>query len=115
MVRINPFVLPLIVSRIAAPALALAQQTIEPARAQQLASQHACFGCHAIDRKLVGPAYRDVAARYAGHQGAFDQLVQHVENGSAGVWGSVPMPPNHIDHNEAQAIVQWILAGAKNR
>lgn len=81
-------------------------------RARTLAGQHACLGCHAVDRKLVGPAYREVAARYSGQGNAAALLVKHVQQGSAGVWGNVPMPPNRIDAADARLIVDWVLAGA---
>jgi cytochrome c len=95
------------------PFSAHAEPVIDAARAQQIATQHACFGCHAIDKKLVGPAYRDVAARYAGKPGSAATLIAHVQNGSSGVWGAVPMPPNAISAADAQTVVQWILAGSK--
>lgn len=90
-----------------------AEPVIDAARAQQIATQHACFGCHAVDRKLVGPAWCDVAARYAGKPGAAAMLVAHVRNGSSGVWGAVPMPSNAISAADAQTVVQWILAASK--
>lgn len=97
----------------AAFSTAHAGPVIDVARAQQIATQHACFGCHAVDKKLVGPAYRDVAARYAGKPGAAATLVAHIQNGSSGAWGAVPMPPNQISAADAQTVVQWILAGSK--
>jgi cytochrome c len=92
---------------------ALAEPALDAARARQIATQHACFGCHAIDKKLVGPAYRDVATRYNGKPNAAATLVAHIQNGSSGVWGAVPMPPNAISAGDAQTVVQWILAGSK--
>ncbi|WP_028225630.1 c-type cytochrome [Paraburkholderia ferrariae] len=108
----------LIVSLAAAAAatatpLAHAASGVDAGNAQQLATQHACMGCHAIDKKLVGPAWRDVGARYAGKPGAAATLVAHVQNGSSGVWGAVPMPPNAISTADAKTVVQWILAGCK--
>ncbi|MFL9996749.1 cytochrome C [Paraburkholderia sediminicola] len=81
-------------------------------RARAIAGEHACLGCHAVDKKLVGPAYRDVAARYSGQSNAVALLVKHVQQGSAGVWGNVPMPPNRIDAVDARLVVNWVLAGA---
>ncbi|WP_322056892.1 c-type cytochrome [Paraburkholderia sp. J63] len=92
---------------------ALAEPAVDAARAHQLATQHVCFGCHAVDRKLVGPAWRDVAARYAGKPGAAATLAAHIQNGSSGAWGAVPMPPNAISAGDAQTLAQWILAGSK--
>jgi cytochrome c len=89
------------------------EPAVDAARARQIATQHACFGCHAIDKKLVGPAYRDVAARYNGKPNAVTSLVAHIQNGSSGVWGAVPMPANAISQSDAQTVVQWILAGSK--
>ncbi len=90
-----------------------ADPAIDVAHARQIATQHACFGCHAVDKKLVGPAYRDVAARYTGKPGAAATLVAHIQNGSTGNWGAVPMPPNAISAGDAQIVAQWILAGSK--
>ncbi|OLL33110.1 cytochrome C [Burkholderia sp. SRS-W-2-2016] len=112
---IRPLIVPFVaVLAATAVSAAHAEPAVDAARAQDLAKQHACFGCHAIDKKLVGPAYRDVAARYAGKSGALATLVAHVQNGSSGVWGAVPMPPNRISAADAQTVVQWILAGSKS-
>jgi cytochrome c len=112
---IRPLIVPL-VSLLAASAVSAAhaaEPVIDAARAQDIAKQHACFGCHAVDKKLVGPAYREVAARYAGKSGALATLVAHVQNGTSGAWDAVPMPPNQISAADAQTVVQWILAGSK--
>jgi cytochrome c len=90
-----------------------AEPAIDAARARDIATQHACFGCHAVDKKLVGPAWRDVAARYAGKPGAAAALAAHIRNGSSGTWGAVPMPPNVLSAGDAQTVAQWILAGSK--
>jgi cytochrome c len=112
MIRIPHFVAPLAVAMIAQSAFA--EPAVDIAHARQIATQHACFGCHAVDKKLVGPAYRDVAARYAGKPGAASALVAHIQNGSSGNWGAVPMPPNAISAGDAQVVAQWILAGSKS-
>jgi cytochrome c len=88
---------------------------IDPAKAKEIATQHACFACHGLDSKLVGPAWRDVAVRYSGRPEVAKQLVAHVQNGSSGVWGAVPMPPNRIGTDDARTVVQWILAGANEK
>ena len=76
-----------------------------------LAKAKNCMACHAIDKKLVGPAYKDVAAKYAGQKGAEDKLVQKVMKGGAGVWGPVPMPANpQVSEAEARSLVKWVLA-----
>lgn len=75
-----------------------------------LAQKKNCMACHAIDKKLVGPAYKDVAAKYAGQKDAVDKLAQKVMKGGAGVWGAVPMPANpQVTEAEAKQLVQWVL------
>jgi cytochrome c len=79
-----------------------------------LAQKKNCMACHAIDKKLVGPAYKDVAAKYAGQKDAVDKLSQKVIKGGAGVWGPVPMPANTtVSDAEAKQLVQWILSQKK--
>lgn len=83
-----------------------------PAHAQEeLAKKHACLACHAVDKKLVGPAYKEVAAKYRGDAGAEAKLVEKVKKGSQGTWGQVPMPPNaSVPDAEVRALVKWILS-----
>ena len=92
--------------------VALAGVAAAPAFAQaDLAKQKNCMACHAIDKKLVGPAYKDVAAKYAGQKDAVDKLAQKVIKGGSGVWGPVPMPANpQVSEAEAKQLVQWILS-----
>ena len=92
-------------------AAALGAVAATPALAnQQLAQQKNCMACHAIDKKLVGPSYKDVAAKYAGQKDAVDKLAQKVIKGGSGVWGPVPMPANaQVTEAEAKTLVQWIL------
>ena len=76
-----------------------------------LAKQKNCIACHAIDQKLVGPAYKDVAAKYAGQKDAPAMLAQKVLKGGSGVWGPVPMPANaQVSEAEAQQLVAWVLS-----
>jgi cytochrome c len=76
-----------------------------------LAKSKNCLACHSVNAKLVGPAYKDVAAKYAGQKGAEDKLVQKVMKGGAGVWGTVPMPANpQVSEAEARSLVKWVLA-----
>jgi cytochrome c len=76
-----------------------------------LAKAKNCMACHAVDTKLVGPAYKDVAAKYAGQKGAEDKLVQKVMKGGSGVWGPVPMPANpQVSEAEARSLVKWVLS-----
>ena len=77
----------------------------------QLATAKNCMACHAVDKKLVGPSYKDVAAKYAGQTDAAAKLEAKVLKGGAGVWGPVPMPANaQVTSAEAKQLVAWILA-----
>jgi cytochrome c len=85
------------------------------ARAQDaaaLAQKHACTACHALDKKLVGPAYKDVAAKYKGNKDAEKLLAAKVLDGGSGVWGTIPMPPNKgkLKDDEVKTLIKWVLA-----
>jgi cytochrome c len=77
---------------------------------EALAKAKNCMACHAIDKKIVGPAYKDVAAKYKGDAGAVDKLAAKVKAGGKGVWGEIPMPPNNLTPDEAKKLVTWILS-----
>ena len=77
---------------------------------EALAKAKNCLTCHAIDKKLVGPAYKDVAAKYKGDAKAPAMLAEKVMKGGKGVWGEVPMPPNPITPDEAKKLVAWVLS-----
>lgn len=77
---------------------------------EALAKAKNCMSCHAVDKKLVGPAYKDVAAKYKGNAGAVDTLAAKVKTGGKGVWGEIPMPPNNVTPEEAKKLVTWILS-----
>ena len=83
-----------------------------PAYAQEeLAKKHNCFACHAIDKKLVGPSYKDVAAKYRNDPKAEAKLFEKVKKGGQGVWGQVPMPPNSaVPDTDIHSLVKWILS-----
>jgi cytochrome c len=75
-----------------------------------LAQQKNCMACHAVDKKQVGPSYKDVAQKYGAQKDAVDKLSQKVLKGGSGVWGAVPMPANpQVSEAEAKQLVQWIL------
>jgi cytochrome c len=75
-----------------------------------LATSKNCMACHATDRKLVGPAYKDVAAKYATDKTAVDKLATKIQKGGAGVWGPVPMPANmQVNDAEAKKLATWVL------
>jgi len=88
-------------SLLAAPALAN----------EELAKKHACTACHSVDKKVVGPGYKEVAAKYKGNAKAEATLVDKVKKGSVGTWGQVPMPPNAaVPDADVKTLVKWILA-----
>lgn len=76
-----------------------------------LAKSKNCMACHAVANKLVGPSFKDVAAKYAGQKDAEDKLTQKVIKGGVGVWGQVPMPANaQVSEAEARTLVKWVLS-----
>lgn len=78
--------------------------------AQALLKANNCLACHAVDKKLVGPAYKDVAARYAGKADAVSQVAQHIQQGGSGKWGPIPMPAfANLDDAQAKALATWVL------
>ena len=95
------------------PALlaALAATAAAPAFAQaDFAQKKNCMACHAVDKKVLGPAFKEVAAKYAGQKDAVDKLSAKVMKGGSGVWGNIPMPANpQVNDAEAKQLVQWIL------
>ena len=93
-------------------AAALIAMAAVPAFANaDLAQKKNCMACHAVDKKLVGPAYKDVAAKYAGQKDAVEILSAKVIKGGSGVWGPIPMPANpQVSEAEAKQLVQWILS-----
>lgn len=75
-----------------------------------LAQKKNCMACHAVDKKVVGPGYKEVAVKYAGQKDAVDKLAQKIIKGGAGVWGPVPMPANaQVSEAEAKQLMQWIM------
>ncbi|MEW6119062.1 MAG: c-type cytochrome [Pseudomonadota bacterium] len=77
---------------------------------QALAQKNACMSCHGVDKKIVGPAFKDVAKKYAGDSAAAADLLAKVKKGSKGVWGAVPMPPNpQLKDEDGKKIIAWVL------
>ncbi len=90
---------------LAVPASVLAQD------AAKLAQEKACLACHAVDKKVVGPSYKEIAAKYRTDKNAEANLIKRVREGGSGVWGQVPMPPNTtVNAKEAQILVKWIMS-----
>lgn len=84
---------------------------VSPAFANaDLAAKKNCLACHATDKKLVGPAYKEVAAKYAGQKDAAAKLADKIQKGGVGVWGQVPMPANPVTPDEAKQLATWVLS-----
>jgi len=77
---------------------------------EALAKAKNCMSCHALDKKLVGPAYKEVAAKYKGDTKAPAMLAAKIKAGGKGTWGPVPMPPNNVTPEEAGKLAAWVLA-----
>ena len=92
--------------------IALTTAAALPAMADQaLATAKNCMACHAVDKKLVGPSYKDVAKKYAADKNAADMLASKIMKGGAGVWGAVPMPANpQVNDAEAKKLAAWVLS-----
>ena len=87
-----------------------AGKTLDLAAAENLMKKDACAACHSVDKRIVGPAYRDVAAKYRNDKDALTKLTQKVKSGGGGVWGPIPMPPNaQVPDEDIKQLVSWIL------
>ncbi len=81
---------------------------------EELAKKYNCLACHQVDKKVIGPSYQDVAAKYKGQADAPAKLAEKVKAGGVGVWGQVPMPPNPtVSDADMSALVTWIMGMAK--
>jgi cytochrome c len=77
---------------------------------EKLAKSAGCMTCHGVDKKIIGPAFKDVAAKYRGDKKSEEVLFRNVKQGSKGVWGSIPMPPNaHVKDEDIRTLVRWTL------
>ena len=99
----------------AATVLALALAAVPAAHANlDLAKKSACMACHAVEKKLVGPAYQDVAKKYAGDKDAVAKLTESIKKGGSGKWGPVPMPAQAaLSDADAKTLAAWVAGGAK--
>jgi cytochrome c len=96
-----------------AVAAAPAARAADAPRGLVIAQRNACLGCHAIDRKLVGPSFQQVASRYKGNTQAQTLLERKVKDGGSGVWGAIPMPAHPaMSDADIRTVVDWVLAGA---
>lgn len=81
-----------------------------PADVNALLNSKACLACHSVDNKLVGPAYKEVAAKRGGEEGALELVADHIKNGSSGEYGPIPMPQNAVSEEEATLLAEWVLS-----
>ena len=78
---------------------------------QRLAQSKACLSCHQIEKKVVGPAFKDVANKYKGDAKAVDHLTHVIQHGGKGVWGNIPMPPqSSVKSDDAEKLAKWVLS-----
>mgnify|MGYP003592194390 FL=1 len=77
---------------------------------EALAKAKNCMTCHAVDKKLVGPSYKDVAAKYKADKSAVATLATKIKAGGKGNWGQIPMPPNNVTEDEAKKLATWVMA-----
>ena len=93
-------------------AVALGLAAVSPAMAsEEIIKKARCVACHAVDQKRVGPAYKDVAKKFAGQKDAVDMLAEKIMKGSQGVWGPVPMPANtQVSAAEAKELATWVMS-----
>lgn len=96
-------------------AVTLAALVSAPAWASlDLAQKNACMSCHAVDQKVLGPAFREVAKKYAGQKDAVTAVTASIKKGGSGKWGAIPMPPMEgLSDADAKALATWIVGGAK--
>jgi len=95
----------------AAAVAALASGSAPAQDAQKLLKEKACLSCHTVDKKLVGPPYKEVAAKYKSQKDAEAYLARKIKEGSTGVWGQIPMPPNStVKDDEAKVMAKYILS-----
>lgn len=98
------------VAEAAAPVAEAAAPAATGGDALALATSSGCMGCHQVEMKVVGPAYKEVAAKYKSDAGAVDMLVGKVKTGGTGTWGQIPMPPNaHVSDENIRIIVEWVM------
>jgi cytochrome c len=96
------------------PMLGIALISMPALASKELAQKNACLACHGVDKKIVGPAYLDIAKKYAGQKDAEATLIASIKKGGSGKWGPVPMPEQAaLADADAKALAAWILAGAK--
>ena len=99
------------IKKVAIAALGLAIASGPVLASPELAKQKNCLACHAVDKKLVGPGYKEIAAKYKGDKDAVAKLAKKIREGGVGVWGQVPMPANpQVSEQEALTLAKWVMS-----
>ena len=102
---------PTLIAATAALLIVPATHAADTKNAEALAKSSGCFACHTVDKKLVGPGYKEIADRYRKDKAEEANLMQKVKAGGKGVWGDIPMPPNaHVKDADIKTMVEWILS-----
>lgn len=100
-----------LLSLLAVGAVLSFQPAVAAETGEQIFKSKPCVGCHSVDSKLVGPALKDVAARFADDPGAVDMLADKIKNGTqGGIWGPMPMPPNQVTEEQAKILAEWVMS-----
>ena len=84
-------------------------QTANAATGEELFKSKPCVACHKVDVKIVGPSLQEVSAKYKGQDGAIELVAKHIKEGSSGIWGPIPMPPNPVTVQEATTLAKWVI------
>ncbi|MFM0428290.1 c-type cytochrome [Paraburkholderia aspalathi] len=104
------------VAMLMAGAFTSSARAADAPRGQIVANSNACMGCHAVDRKLVGPSFQQIATKYKGDAQAPAKLSRKVKDGGSGVWGMIPMPAHQsMSDADIRTVVDWVLAGAPSK
>ncbi|CAE6814576.1 Cytochrome c-551 [Paraburkholderia nemoris] len=105
-----------VVAMLTAGAFTSSARAADAPRGQIVATSNACMGCHAVDRKLVGPSFQQIATKYKGDAQAPAKLSRKVKDGGSGVWGMIPMPAHQsMSDADIRTVVDWVLAGAPSK
>ncbi len=101
-----------LIAALGVAALAFTASSSYAATGAELAQKNGCMACHGVDKKILGPAYKDVAKKYKGNADAVAMMSKKIKDGSTGVWGSIPMPPNgpKVSDADIKIMAEWVLA-----
>jgi cytochrome c len=105
-----------VVMAVAALLVTAGAHALDAEAANALAAKSACLACHAVDKKVVGPAYKDVAAKHKGQADGLEKVMARIKSGGSGMYGPVPMPPQpNLKDDQVKLLAEWVLAGAPDK